>query len=328
MALRYSGICSTPFSPVSLSTNTIMFAAASLLLATAVFAQQTPPVKPRDAAAASSKQPTVTKETTITVPAGTRLALVLTHPVNSKSTHRGDEIYAQTSAPATEGAQAVIPVGTFVQGQVQKLSRRGTRGEFVMQSVSLIFPNGYVASIPGPINIESDEETAYRNPGGRAKVLAIAAPLAGAGVGALIGSAAHTTQSMPFGGQTLTTSTPVGVGIGSMIGLATGGVVSLVLLTRSPQFFVDVGSTMQMILPHALVLSEKQLAKAGPSQAPVPLVTPPVPRPIFMPRNCGICSSPEPPRTPGTPGTPPMVIPGAPGTPPVVIPGTPPTPPQ
>lgn len=258
--------------------------------------------------------------------------LILTHPVNSKTTHRGDEIYAQMSAPVTSNAHTVIPVGTFVQGQVQKLSRRGSRGEFLMQSVSLIFPNGYVVPIAGPVNIESDEETAYRNPSSGTKVLAIAAPLAGAGVGALIGSAAHTTQSMPFGGQTLTTSTPMGVGIGSMIGLAAGGVVSLVLLTRSPQFFVDVGSSMGMVLPHALVLSEKQLSEARHAQAPAPLVTPPLPRPVAAPTNCGVCSTPgttgSPPVViPGTPGTPPVVIPGAPGTPPVVVPGSPGTPP-
>ena len=324
MATRGCGISSFFSSSVSFPSNTILCVVGSLLVASAVFAQQPPAAVGKDAGRARSSQPTATSDSTVTVPAGTRMVLVLTHPVNSKTTHRGDEVYAQTSAPVAAGAQAVIPAGTFVQGQVQKLSRRGSRGEFLMQSVSLVFPNGYVVPVSGPIHIESDEETAYRNPSSRAKILAIAAPLAGAGMGALIGSAAHTTQSMPFGGQTLTTSTPMGVGMGSMIGLAAGGVVSLVLLTRSPQFFVDVGSTMQMILPHALVLSEKQLAKAGRSQATAPLVTPPVPRPIFAPTECGICSSPEPPSAPGSPGTPPTVIPGAPGTPDIVVPGTPP----
>lgn len=320
------------FSSLSFATKLIIFAVTSLLVATASFGQQPPAALGNEPGTATSSPPTVTSESTVTVPAGTRFALVLTHPVNSKTTHRGDEVYAQISAPVAAGAQAVIPAGTFVQGQVQKLSRRGSRGEFLMQSVSLIFPNSYVLPVTGPVNIESDEETAYRNPSGRAKVLAIAAPLAGAGVGALIGSAAHTTQSMPFGGQTLTTSSPVGVGIGSMIGLAGGGVVSLVLLTRSPQFFVDVGSTMEMTLPRDLILSQTQLSKVRQSQAPAPLVTPPLPRPVVAPTSCGICSTPgttgtPPVVIPGTPGTPPVVIPGAPGTPPVIVPGTPGTPP-
>lgn len=321
---RRCGISSVVFSSVSFPSNTMLCVITSLLVASAVFAQQPPAAVGKDAGRARSSAPTVTSESTVTVPAGTRMVLVLTHPVNSKTTRRGDEIYAQTSAPVAAGAQALIPAGTFVQGQVQKLSRRGSRGEFLMQSVSLVFPNGYVVPVSGPVNIESGEETAYRTPSNRTKILAISAPLAGAGMGALIGSAAHTTQSMPFGGQTLTTSTPMGVGVGSMIGLAAGGVVSLVLLTRSPQFFVDVGSTMQMVLPRALALSEKQMAKAGHAQATAPLVTPPVPRPVFAPTDCGICSTPEPPSAPGTPGTPPTVIPGAAGTPDIVIPGTPP----
>src|ERR1700745_310808 len=35
----------------------------------------------------------------ITIPAGTRLTLVLTHPVDSRTTHVGDQISAQITAP-------------------------------------------------------------------------------------------------------------------------------------------------------------------------------------------------------------------------------------
>jgi hypothetical protein len=66
-------------------------------------------------------------ETPVTIPAGTHLALSLTHPVDSRATHRGDEIFAQTTSPVIVSNQVVIPAGAFVQGKVDKLSRRGSR---------------------------------------------------------------------------------------------------------------------------------------------------------------------------------------------------------
>src|SRR5260370_26081639 len=77
----------------------------------------------------------------------------------------------------------------FVKVKFKTLTRRGSRGELLMQSMSVVFPNGYVASVSGPINLESEEGTAWNNPGTGAKVGVIAAPLAGPGAGAPIGSA-------------------------------------------------------------------------------------------------------------------------------------------
>jgi type IV secretion system protein VirB10 len=268
---------------------------------------------------------------TETIPAGTRFALVLTHPVFSNTTHRGDEIHAQTTAPVIVNDHVVIPGGIFVQGKVDKLTRRGTRGEMLMQSAAVIFPNGSVANIVGPLTIESDEGTAWLNPGGGTKAGMVIAPMTGLGLGALIGGAAHTTQSSSLGGTTITSSTPKGIAIGSIVGLAAGGVVSLVLLTHSRQFFVDVGSPMQMTLPQPLTLAQAQIADANrealerPVAAPLPA---PRPQPVAFPSapiDHGTCY------TPDTPGTPPTVIPGIPGPngvpgPPTMIPGTPSTP--
>ncbi len=53
-------------------------------------------------------------EDNLLVPVGTRIALVLTHPIQSRYLHRGDDTYAQTTSPVTSGNQIVIPPGTFV----------------------------------------------------------------------------------------------------------------------------------------------------------------------------------------------------------------------
>jgi hypothetical protein len=198
----------------------------------------------------------------ITLPAGTRVALVLTHPIDSKSTHRGDEVYCETTAPVTLEDRVVMPAGTFVQGKVEKLTRHGTRAETVMRSVSIIFPDGYVANIGGPITIESEEGTAWINPDTGTKAASVAAPLVGLGLGAAIGAAAHTTRTINFGGTTMTTNTLKGVAIGSTLGLAAGSVVSFVLLARSHHFYMPIGSALQMVLPQAVTLAQGQRADA------------------------------------------------------------------
>jgi hypothetical protein len=328
MAKRRSVLAADLFSG-TFPTAKMLLTSAFVLVATIVFAQQTQTTPPADlppsspASKPESNQPA--EATAVTIPAGTHLALVLTHPVDSKSTHRGDEIDAQTTAPVAVGNQVVVPAGTFVQGKVEKLARNGDRGEFLMQSLSIVFPDGYVAQVPGPVNIESDEGTAWRNPSNGAKAGAIAAPLAGTGLGALIGSAAHTTQSSTLGGTTLTTSSPKGIAIGSVVGLAVGGAVALALLLHSQQFYVELGAPMQLTLPSAVTLSANQVTAAvQQAQSQPPAITsvakPPV---VPIPTGNGTCY------TPSTPGTPPTVIPGtpaignSPGTPAIVIPGTP-----
>jgi hypothetical protein len=310
-------------------------AVTTLLFAVACMAQDQPQTRPQPPSPpdsqTSEQAPAAPNSTTETLPAGTRFALVLTHPIFSNTTRRGDEIHAQTTAPITVGDHVVIPGGIFIQGKVDKLTRHGNRSEMLMQSVAVIFPDGYVANITGPLNIESDEGTAWVNPSGGVKAGAVIAPMAGLGLGALIGSAAHTTQSSTLGGTTLTSSTPKGVAIGSIVGLAAGGVVALVLLTHSHQFFVDVGSPMEMTLSQPLTLAQDQVADANRQAQEHPAAVPmPAPRPLpvsFQSTSIdhGTCF------TPGTPGSPPTVTPGMPGPdgvpgPPTVMPGSPPTP--
>src|SRR5579884_1259288 len=104
---------------------------------------------------APAEQSVSGNDANITIPAGTRLQLVLTHPVDSHSTPKGDKVFAQTTAPVVVGNQVVIPGGTYVQGTVEKLTRNGTRAQMLMQSVALVFPNGYIAQAGGPVNVES-----------------------------------------------------------------------------------------------------------------------------------------------------------------------------
>jgi hypothetical protein len=294
----------------------------------------------------------VSNKAAITVPAGTRIALVLTHSILSRSVHRGDDIYAQTTSPVTSGNDVVIPAGTFVQGKVDRLQRKGDRGELYLQSMSIIFPDGYVAPIAGPITLESDEGYALKDPGNRRMITAITLPAAGLGLGALIGHATTSSQGttitntlaafcgVPTPGCANGTSQSLtippdrlkGTAIGSMVGLGVGGIASLVVLTRARNFLLDVGTPVDMVVHQPMSLEQDEVDNAARPSDEQPTPQQPVaqrPRPVSPPPDTdpGICY------TPGTPGTPDTDIPGtpavgdSPGTPPIHIPGIPPTPP-
>ncbi|HKW15900.1 MAG TPA: hypothetical protein VJO35_00180 [Terriglobales bacterium] len=243
-------------------------------------------------------QTSATNAAMITIPAGTRLPLVLTHPIDSHSTPKGDEVFAQTTAPVLVGDQVVIPGGTYVQGKVEKLTRNGTRAEMLMQSASLVFPNGYIAQMGGPVNIESEEWTAWSNPHGGAKAAIILAPLLGIGLGMGIGAAtdkphtinAPTLPPPPPGFPPLpplpplppiTENTHKGLAIGGIVGGIAGGITGLVLAERNHEFYIQEGSAAKILLPKALPLSQDQVSAANQAAANAP--PPPVPqRPIIQ----------------------------------------------
>jgi hypothetical protein len=217
---------------------------------------------------------------TISIPAGTRLSLVLTHSVLSRSMHRGDDVYAQTVFPVTLGKDVVIPPGTFVQGKVDKLVRNGSRGELHLQSMSVIFPDGYTAPVPGPMNLESGEGYILSDPGKGRLTGAIVAPIAGLGAGLLIGRAVSDSPGTTVNGMNVNIDRARDTGIGAVVGAAVGGIVSLVILTRGQQFFLDVGTPVDMTLQQPLVLEAGPVNDAIRQSTDRPVTVQPVePRP-------------------------------------------------
>jgi hypothetical protein len=325
---------------------------STLLLAISSLAQQNPTPTPESDSQTTSSQTTSQTATAsakippagaVTVPAGTSVALVLTHPIESRYIHHGDDIYAQVVSAVTAGNQVVVPPGTLVQGKVQRLGHNGSRGEIHLQSLSIIYPDGYVAVASGPITLEGDQGYALKDPGNGRIAGMLIGPAAGTGLGALIGHSVAPSQ-----GTTLTSSNPPGCTPGSfgclsssvtgppekgkdtVIGAAIGGgigfVVGLTLVGTSHHFFLDVGAPVEMVLPHALVLQGDQVADALSDAEKHPTsVVPVAPRPQ-PPPDTGTCWTPGTPGTPSTdiPGTP--AVGGSPGTPPIHIPGTPGTP--
>ncbi|HYM78359.1 MAG TPA: hypothetical protein VE377_20465 [Candidatus Dormibacteraeota bacterium] len=348
--MAYLRSFSRTYFPLLSSTSTRMkvervIGIIALLFATLpIYAQDQP--QPAEPPAPNSSQ-TDSASNTVTIPAGTRMALVLTQPVQTRYVRRGDDIYAQVTSPVDADNEVVIPPGTFVQGTVDKIQRTGGRGELRLQSMSLTFPDGYVTPIAGPIVLETTDGYAIKDPGSKRGASAFVLPLAGAGLGALIGHSVGTsdstvTSNFPPGCSPpqfgcITTSTPVfgskgkDTAIGASIGSVAGVIASITLLVSSRHFYLDAGAPVQMTLQRPVTLRQDEVAKAVRQSQEWPVAVraveprPMPPPPPDTPIDRGTCY------TPGTPGTPPTVIPGAPGPdgipgPPTIIPGTPPTP--
>ena len=286
--------------------------------------------------------------TTETIPSGTRFALVLTHPLQSRYIHRGDDIYAQLTAPITLGNEVAIPPGTLLDGKVDKLQRKGGRAELYLQSLSMTFPDGYVVSVSGPAVLETVRGYAFTDPGAKRTVGVFALPMAGAGLGAFIGHSvgkadSQVSSAFPpgcIGGPPFCTAinTPVSgtkgkdAIIGASIGSAIGTVLSMTLLFSSHHFFLDVGAPVDLVLPQSLRLELRPVEGAVRESEQHPVAQPQIalrPMAASMPDNPDHGTW----YPPGPPGAPETIIPGmpasdtSPGTPDTVIPGIPPTPP-
>jgi len=151
----------------------------------------------------------------IRVPAGTHVAVVLENGISTGSAKAGDSVYFHTSFPITQNNHIIIPVGSYLRGELIESKRPGKvkgRGEFRMRLDTLIFPNGYTVDLNAtPRSADTggketmDSEGKITSAGGKGQdVKTVAETTAtGAGIGAIADG-------------------PKGLGIGAGIGAAAG----------------------------------------------------------------------------------------------------------
>lgn len=218
----------------------------------------------------AAQQPASVLRTTaekIVVPAGTRVAVVLENGISTRSAKAGDSVYFHTNFPITQNNRIVVPVGSYLRGELIESKRPGRvkgRGEFRMRLNSLIFPNGYTVDLnAAPRSADSggnetmDSEGKLTGPGGKGKDVGTVATttVTGAGIGAIAAGAK---------------GAGIGAGIGGLAGLAA------VLLTRGPEAELPRGSTLDIVLEREIVLDGSQIQFTNLGQA-LP-ITPPVVR--------------------------------------------------
>lgn len=201
----------------------------------------------------------------ITVRAGTRFAVVLENGISTRGAKPGDSLYFRTSFPITENNRIVVPVGSYLRGEITESKRPGRikgRGEFRMRLNTLIFPNGYTVDLnAAPRSADTggketmDSEGKTTGPSGKGKDVGTVATTTatGAGIGAIAAGAK---------------GAGIGAGIGGLAGLGA------VLLTRGPEAELPRGSTLDVVLEHELALDGSQIQYTHVGQAS-PITPPP-----------------------------------------------------
>jgi hypothetical protein len=223
-----------------------------------------PPVPPRPAAPPKNAGPVEH----ITIPSGTRVAVVLENGISTRSAKAGDSIYLRTSFPITQNNHVVVPVGSYLRGELLESKRPGRikgRGEFRMKLDTLIFPTGYTVDLnAAPRSADSggketmDSEGKITGPGGKDKgvVTVVTTTAAGAGIGAIAAGAK---------------GAGIGAGIGGLAGLGA------VLLTRGPDARLPRGSALDIVLEADLSLDSGQIQFTNVGKSS-PVTPPPIQR--------------------------------------------------
>ena len=234
----------------------VLTSAAIFGLAAAVNSQESvgPQTSAPAAVAPSHKREPAPNGEKISVPAGTRLAVVLENGISTRSAKAGDSLYFHTSFPVTQNNRVVIPVGSYIRGSLLESKRPGRikgKGEFRLRLESLILPNGYTVDLmAAPRSADTggrettDSEGKVTGPGGKGRDAGTVAEttVTGAGIGAIAG-----------GGR----GAGIGAGIGGLAGLAA------VLLTRGPEAQIPRGSTLDIVIERDLTLDSSYLDFEG-----------------------------------------------------------------
>jgi len=202
---------------------------------------------------------------TITVPTGTRVGVVLENGISTASAKPGDSVYFRTSFPITMNNKVVVPVGSYLRGEVTDSKRAGRikgKGELHIRLNTLILPNGYTVdlnaephSTDGSSGTTTDNEGKITGPGGKGKDAQTIATTTAAGAG--IGAIAD-------GGK----GAGIGAGIGGVVGLAA------VLLSRGPEAQLPRGSSMDLVLERDLHLDANQIQYTNVGQPTTVIVQP------------------------------------------------------
>lgn len=245
--------------------------ALTLFLASAAVAQEpegpqtNAPPPPTSKATAVASAP-ASDGKIITVPTGTRVGVVLESGISTATAKPGDSIYFRTSFPITIENKVVIPVGSYMRGEVLEAKRAGHvkgKAELRIRLDSLVFPNGYTVDMNAEphstdaAKVKTDDEGKMSGPGGKGKDPAtqIGTVATTSGAGAIIGGLSSGAK---------------GAGIGAGIGGAAG--LAAVLLTRGPDAQLPRGSSLDLMLERDLHLDAAQIKYPNIGQPPATTV--------------------------------------------------------
>ncbi len=192
----------------------------------------------------------------VTVPEGTKIAVALASPVDTGTARVGDPVRAATTFPVAVDGKVAIPKGTYAEGSIAKVRRRGRHAGIDVHFTRLIFTNGFAVLLNGT---------------GTAGLMASLdvppfpdAPPAGMG---------ESFQSCPLPPcvlPPLPAPTPPpnpGPSMGPIIGATLGGTAAMILLmvlfhhsAMGAGLYLDAGSPLEMVLAYPLSVDTARTA--------------------------------------------------------------------
>jgi hypothetical protein len=113
--------------------------------------QPSPPSAPVYASDQPPSPPPAPAKQVLTLPAGTRIPLVLTNSIGRKLSQPGDAVRATVAFPVSIGNSVAIPLGTYAEGAVASVIKPSSSHQIGLKInfTRLIFANGYAVDIPG-----------------------------------------------------------------------------------------------------------------------------------------------------------------------------------
>jgi hypothetical protein len=233
---------------------------ALLLLSGMALGQAADAPKP-DAGVSSSPAALATDPNALSIPAGTRIPLLLKQAISTKNAREGDAVYAETAFPFAMNERVIVPAGTYIQGKVSHVERAGHghgRAEILIHFTSMIYPSGYTVMLPGSVentpgaenNSVKDQEGTIQQDSETGKKVEDAAKN---GTYGTIGGA---TAGGLAGGLN-------GARIGAGAGAAAG--IGWALLKRGNDVRLDVGTSIEMEIQRGITVDGTRIAvaKAG-----------------------------------------------------------------
>ena len=234
-----------------------LLALVGLLVASTCWAQEPALDVQQPPSDVQAQAPAAAQNQTITIPFGTRIPLSLVAPITTKS-RSGDGVRAVTTFPVTVGAKLAIPVGTYIEGVIDKVKKGGRSGPSVqMHFTHIVYANGYTVDVDGanaqakalsPNSLPSDRIAFARDDGA---YYAMAA------------------QQLPPPAPLPKVGPSIGTVVGITVGATVAGIVALVLLGHHQGggngVLFDTGWQFEMVLQSPLTVDAASVAAAGPN---------------------------------------------------------------
>ena len=215
-------------------------------------------------AAASSPAPAAASDpNVVTIPAGTRIPLLLKQAISTKNAREGDSVYAETAFPFVVDNRVIVPAGSYIQGKIAHVERAGHghgRAEILMHFTSMIYPSGYTVMLPGSVeNTPGADNKSVKDSEGTIQQ--------DSQTGKKVEDAAKNGTYGTIGGATaggLATGTLNGERVGAGLGAAAG--IGWALLKRGNDVRLDVGTSIEMEIQRGIAVdvSRISVARAGP----------------------------------------------------------------